>query len=158
MIFLLMIQLTRAIGGKGVIPPDFAAWIPGVDLRVHGTGPARPSAHLSGPNADLARDVAVPGRPAHVDQVLPARHALLGRRSSATSGCAAYFARDIGRGFGDPATYLPETLRQMKNIGVDSMPLTVIVAAFIGGVIALPDALSALSRACSSRSSVSPRA
>ena len=29
MIFLLMIQLTRAIGGKGVIPPDFAAWIPG---------------------------------------------------------------------------------------------------------------------------------
>jgi lipopolysaccharide export system permease protein len=29
MIFLLMIQLTRAIGGKGVIPPDFAAWLPG---------------------------------------------------------------------------------------------------------------------------------
>jgi lipopolysaccharide export system permease protein len=27
--FLLMIQLTRAIGGKGVIPPDYAAWIPG---------------------------------------------------------------------------------------------------------------------------------
>lgn len=30
MIFLLMIQLTRAIGGKGVIAPDFAAWVPGV--------------------------------------------------------------------------------------------------------------------------------
>jgi lipopolysaccharide export system permease protein len=30
MIFLLMIQLTRAIGGKGVIAPDLAAWIPGV--------------------------------------------------------------------------------------------------------------------------------
>ncbi|HXT14341.1 MAG TPA: LptF/LptG family permease [Gemmatimonadaceae bacterium] len=30
MIFLLMIQLTRAIGGKGVIAPDYAAWIPGV--------------------------------------------------------------------------------------------------------------------------------
>lgn len=29
MIFLLMIQLTRAIGGKGVITPDLAAWIPG---------------------------------------------------------------------------------------------------------------------------------
>ena len=29
MIFLLMIQLTRAIGGKGVIPPDLAAWVPG---------------------------------------------------------------------------------------------------------------------------------
>ena len=45
--------------------------------------------------------------------------------------------RDIARGFGDPATYAPETIRQMKNIGVDSVPLTVIVAAFIGGVIAL---------------------
>ena len=51
-------------------------------------------------------------------------------------GLRTYFARDIGRGFGDPATYLPETLRQMKNIGVDSIPLTVMVAAFIGGVIA----------------------
>lgn len=29
MIFLLMIQLTKAIGGKGVIPADYAAWIPG---------------------------------------------------------------------------------------------------------------------------------
>jgi phospholipid/cholesterol/gamma-HCH transport system permease protein len=52
-------------------------------------------------------------------------------------GLRTYFARDIGRGFGDPATYVPETLRQMKTIGVDSVPITVIVAAFIGGVIAL---------------------
>jgi lipopolysaccharide export system permease protein len=29
MIFLLMIQLTRAIGSKAVIPPDYAAWVPG---------------------------------------------------------------------------------------------------------------------------------
>ena len=29
MIFLLMIQLTRAVGAKAVIPPDFAAWVPG---------------------------------------------------------------------------------------------------------------------------------
>jgi lipopolysaccharide export system permease protein len=27
-IFLMMIQLTKAIGGKGVIPPDIAAWVP----------------------------------------------------------------------------------------------------------------------------------
>jgi lipopolysaccharide export system permease protein len=27
-LFLLLIQLTRAIGGKGLIPPDLAAWIP----------------------------------------------------------------------------------------------------------------------------------
>ena len=51
-------------------------------------------------------------------------------------GLRTLFARDIGRGFGDPATYVPETIRQMKNIGVDSVPLTVIVAAFIGAVIA----------------------
>lgn len=52
-------------------------------------------------------------------------------------GLRTYFVRDIGRAMGDPATYAPETIRQMKNIGVDSVPLTVIVAAFIGGVIAL---------------------
>lgn len=52
-------------------------------------------------------------------------------------GARSYFLRDIGRALGDPATYAGETIRQMKNIGVDSVPLTVIVAAFIGGVIAL---------------------
>jgi phospholipid/cholesterol/gamma-HCH transport system permease protein len=52
-------------------------------------------------------------------------------------GLRAYFLRDIGRAFGDPATYAGETIRQMKNIGVDSVPLTVIVAGFIGSVIAL---------------------
>ncbi len=52
-------------------------------------------------------------------------------------GLRTLFARDIARGFGDPATYVPETIRQMKNIGVDSVPLTVMVAAFIGGVIAI---------------------
>jgi lipopolysaccharide export system permease protein len=36
MIFLLMIQLTRAIGGKGVIAPDMAAWIPGALFGVMG--------------------------------------------------------------------------------------------------------------------------
>jgi len=52
-------------------------------------------------------------------------------------GRRGYFVRDISRAFGDPATYVPETIRQMRTIGVDSVPLTVIVAAFIGGVIAL---------------------
>jgi phospholipid/cholesterol/gamma-HCH transport system permease protein len=52
-------------------------------------------------------------------------------------GLRTYFFRDIARAFGDPATYAPETIRQMKTMGVDSIPLTVIVAAFIGGVIAL---------------------
>ena len=52
-------------------------------------------------------------------------------------GARGYFLRDIGRAFGDPATFVPETIRQMRGIGVDSLPLTIIVAAFIGGVIAI---------------------
>jgi len=52
-------------------------------------------------------------------------------------GRRGYFTRDIARAFGDPATYVPETIRQMRNIGVDSVPLAVIVAAFIGAVVAL---------------------
>jgi phospholipid/cholesterol/gamma-HCH transport system permease protein len=52
-------------------------------------------------------------------------------------GARGYFLRDIGRAFGDPATFVPETIRQMRFIGVESVPLTVIVAAFIGGVIAI---------------------
>ncbi len=57
--------------------------------------------------------------------------------SFAKVGAWTYFVRDIGRAFAEPATYVPEALRQMKNIGVDSLPLTVIVAGFIGSVIAL---------------------
>ena len=52
-------------------------------------------------------------------------------------GHRVFFARDILRAFGDPATYLPLTIRQMRNIGVDSLPLAGIVAAFIGAVTAL---------------------
>jgi phospholipid/cholesterol/gamma-HCH transport system permease protein len=52
-------------------------------------------------------------------------------------GVRSYFVRDIARAMGDPATYVPETIRQMRNIGVGSIPITLVVAAFIGGVIAL---------------------
>jgi phospholipid/cholesterol/gamma-HCH transport system permease protein len=52
-------------------------------------------------------------------------------------GARSYFIRDTFRGFSEPGTFLPETLRQMRVIGVDSVPLAVLVAAFIGGVIAL---------------------
>ena len=48
----------------------------------------------------------------------------------------SYFLRDIVRAFQDPRTYGPETFRQMRNIGVDSLPLAAIVAAFIGAVTA----------------------
>jgi len=52
-------------------------------------------------------------------------------------GARGYFLRDTLRALGDPATFIPETIRQMRRIGVDSIPLTMIVAAFIGGVIAI---------------------
>ncbi len=51
-------------------------------------------------------------------------------------GRRAYFGRDIVRGLRDPSTWVPEFIRQMRNIGVDSVPLAVIVAAFLGGVTA----------------------
>jgi phospholipid/cholesterol/gamma-HCH transport system permease protein len=52
-------------------------------------------------------------------------------------GARAYFLRDTIRSLAEPATYLPQVIKQMYNIGVGSIPLTVIVAAFIGAVIAL---------------------
>ena len=52
-------------------------------------------------------------------------------------GARGLFARDTLRAFGEPSTFLPETLRQMRVIGVGSVPLAILVAAFIGGVIAL---------------------
>src|SRR4026209_1263545 len=44
--------------------------------------------------------------------------------------------RDIGRGFLDPGAWGGEPIRQMRTIGVDSLPLAAIVAAFIGAVTA----------------------
>ncbi len=51
-------------------------------------------------------------------------------------GMRAYFARDIVRGLREPGTWAPETMRQMQRIGVESVPLAAIVAAFLGGVTA----------------------
>lgn len=52
-------------------------------------------------------------------------------------GKRAFFIRDIGRGLSEPRTWAGELLHQMRVIGVDSIPLTALVAAFIGAVIAL---------------------
>jgi phospholipid/cholesterol/gamma-HCH transport system permease protein len=53
-------------------------------------------------------------------------------------GARMYFLRDSARAmFTEPRTWLPLVFRQMRSIGVDSLPLTAIVAAFIGAVIAL---------------------
>lgn len=53
-------------------------------------------------------------------------------------GSRVYFIRDIFRAlFTQGRTYRPLTFPQMRAIGVGSLPLTVIVSAFIGSVIAL---------------------
>ena len=51
-------------------------------------------------------------------------------------GQRGHFMREIGRGLGEPDMYLAETIRQMRTIGVDSLPLVIIVAGFLGGVTA----------------------
>ena len=52
-------------------------------------------------------------------------------------GARGLYMLDTLRGLADFDTWGTETLRQMRVIGVGSVPLTVIVAAFIGGVMAL---------------------
>src|SRR3954468_20700767 len=52
-------------------------------------------------------------------------------------GLRAFFVKDIVRGLGEPGTWMGETVHQMRVIGVDSIPLTALVAAFIGAVIAM---------------------
>jgi phospholipid/cholesterol/gamma-HCH transport system permease protein len=52
------------------------------------------------------------------------------------TGRRVYFFGDVIRAFREPQTYLPLTIAQMRGIGVDSLPLTAIVAAFIGAVTA----------------------
>lgn len=51
-------------------------------------------------------------------------------------GSRVYYGRDMIRALGEPGTWFREYIRQMHSIGVESIPLTVIVAAFLGGVTA----------------------
>jgi phospholipid/cholesterol/gamma-HCH transport system permease protein len=52
-------------------------------------------------------------------------------------GQRAFFVRDTVRGLAEPRTWASELMHQMRVIGVDSIPLTALVAAFIGAVIAM---------------------
>jgi len=52
-------------------------------------------------------------------------------------GARGLFLRDIFRALASEfGTYAPETLRQMRGIGVGSLPIVLVVAAFLGGVTA----------------------
>jgi len=52
-------------------------------------------------------------------------------------GARVLFAREIVRGFKEVQTWSREVMHQMRAIGVDSLPLAIMVAAFIGGVITI---------------------
>ena len=52
-------------------------------------------------------------------------------------GKRAYFLRETVRALGEGRTWWPELFKHMRSIGVDSVPLACLVAAFIGSVIAL---------------------
>ena len=52
-------------------------------------------------------------------------------------GKRVLFLREIRRALREPKTYMPLIIPQMKAIGVDSVPLAIMVAAFIGGVISM---------------------
>jgi phospholipid/cholesterol/gamma-HCH transport system permease protein len=75
-----------------------------------------------------------------VVEILPVRglRALgrLGIEQLAHTGRFAQFIGDIGRGFFEVRTWMPELIKQMRGIGVDSLPLVVIVAGFLGAVSA----------------------
>jgi phospholipid/cholesterol/gamma-HCH transport system permease protein len=86
---------------------------------------------VTAPTAARATDVGAP----RTSPVRRAGQAVIGVFRDI--GKRAYFAREVARAFAEPRTYMPEVVRQMRVIGVDSVPLTAIVAAFIGGVIAL---------------------
>lgn len=49
-------------------------------------------------------------------------------------GKRGYYFRDMVRALAEPGTWVAETVRQMRGIGVDSLPLVVIVAGFLGAV------------------------
>ena len=51
-------------------------------------------------------------------------------------GLRVRYTVDVWRALAEPRTYLPLTIQQMRNIGVDSISLTAIIAAFIGAVTA----------------------
>ncbi|MDZ7631293.1 MAG: LptF/LptG family permease [Gemmatimonadaceae bacterium] len=109
---------------------------PQPDLRGRGCRAAVPGAHMSGgshaPAPTKVADVAVDIFPVRALRKL----GRVGMETLAHTGRFAQFLGDIGRGFKEGRTWAPELVKQMRGIGVDSLPLVVIVASFLGAVSA----------------------
>src|SRR5690606_8839923 len=110
---------------RGVDPRDHLR-AGGAGTAVAGQDVTLPVSRADEPGAALR---AVPLRP--VSAVGAA-----GLEADRDFGRRAYFARDILRALGESRSWGVETIRQMRSIGVGSIPLVLIVAAFLGGVTA----------------------
>lgn len=93
------------------------------------TPPAATTASAAPPTAPVV-PASVPPWAVFTRATRAVRYALRG------VGKRGYFARDIVRALGEPGTWGRETIRQMRGIGVESLPLVLIVAAFLGAVTA----------------------
>lgn len=92
------------------------------------------SLHVSrGPDARSTASFPIPQR---VGIVFFRQMARWGGALFSDIGRRVLFMREIGRAFGEARTYIPLTIHQMRTIGVDSIPLAGLVAAFIGAVSA----------------------
>ena len=60
-------------------------------------------------------------------------------------GGRVFFVRDIARAFREVPTWRAQVFHQMRAIGVDSLPLALMVAAFIGGISLAEDKVKARS-------------
>ena len=84
--------------------------------------------------------------PAHASRVPPPRSVYRARFADRVVlgvtgvlrqfGRRGYFAQDMIRALGEPATWWGEMIRQMYSIGIGSIPLVVVVAGFLGAVTA----------------------
>lgn len=59
------------------------------------------------------------------------------RRGLVAAGRTGRFAADVGRALADVATWAPLATLQMRRLGVDSLPIALLIATFTGIVLAL---------------------
>ena len=149
-IFLMLVQLTQAVGRKGAgesrnlrrgCRAYCFSWWAGRCSRASARRPDETPAPVA-PGSDLTDESSY--RQTETFPIVARGSIRFFRRMSRATigtfrgvGKRVLFLRDIRRALREPKTYLPLVIPQMKAIGVDSVPLAIMVAAFIGGVISM---------------------